>query len=114
MKFTLTATVLVLAGIAQASYDSKTSCEPACEEPELDPDRFANICCTDTSGVTFPDGRDRPGSWDGRNGECRLQTDGLGFTLNQMINAWAPCCRSTGPQGPNGEDLLWGGNCNDI
>ena len=32
MKFTLTATVLILAGIAQASYDSKTSCEPACEE----------------------------------------------------------------------------------
>ncbi|KAF7675591.1 hypothetical protein GT037_006310 [Alternaria burnsii] len=109
MKFTLAATVLVLAGIAQANV----ACY--CTGPaELNPDRFANICCTDTSGVTFPDGRDRPGSWDGRNGECRLQTDGLGFTLNQMINAWAPCCRSTGPQGPNGEDLLWGGNCNDV
>ncbi|PSN59101.1 hypothetical protein BS50DRAFT_263837 [Corynespora cassiicola Philippines] len=72
-----------------------------------DPDATANTCCTDGDGITFPDGVDRRGSWDGNDGTCILQTDGLGFDLNSYINAFAACCRSTGPQNGNRQ----GGNC---
>ncbi|KAF2847143.1 hypothetical protein T440DRAFT_471249 [Plenodomus tracheiphilus IPT5] len=106
MKASLPSTFLLLVGVAYSDLDCY------CTGPaKLNPDKWAKICCTDTSGVTYPDGKDRPGTWNDKIKKCHLKTNGLGFTVNQMINAWAPCCRSTGPQGPNGEDLLWGGVC---
>lgn len=103
-------TSLRLPSLIQLSIQADISCY--CTGPSnLNPDKTAKVCCTDTSGVTYPDGTDRPGAWNEGAGTCRLKTDGLGFTLNEMIQAWSPCCLSTGPQGPNNEDLLWGGNC---
>ncbi|KAH8769401.1 hypothetical protein F5882DRAFT_262355, partial [Hyaloscypha sp. PMI_1271] len=60
-----------------------------------DPDSISHTCCIDWDGVTFPDGKDRKGTWLKDNGGL-CQFTGLPFSLNDFIFSYAACCRSTG------------------
>ncbi|KAL0940132.1 uncharacterized protein CTRU02_206742 [Colletotrichum truncatum] len=97
---------LCLASVAYANI----KCYCTKDQSQLgDPDVTSNTCCVSGDGITFPDGKDRKGTWSADK-QCILQTNGLGYPLNSYISAYAACCRSTGPQ----TGYKYGGNCYSI
>ncbi|KXH65360.1 hypothetical protein CNYM01_00937 [Colletotrichum nymphaeae SA-01] len=100
MKFSSPITFFLLAGVANAQY--RCYCTGS---GGPNPDTFSNTCCVTGDGVTFPDGKDRKGTWLNNGGLCEFK--GLPFTQNQFISSYAACCSSTGPQTGN----KYGGNC---
>ncbi|KAI8935032.1 hypothetical protein NX059_008696 [Plenodomus lindquistii] len=106
MKLFAIISTFVLAGVAQANMDC------TCTSPVWGGDTapVTSMCCTNDWGIHFPDGVEREGVFNAESNACRLPTDGLGFSVEQMTEAFGACCGATG----NGIEGGYEGSCVEV
>ncbi|KAF2847136.1 hypothetical protein T440DRAFT_213590 [Plenodomus tracheiphilus IPT5] len=103
MKLFAAISMFVLAGVAQANVE----CYCISPRDHYDPNQVAKTCC-ETTGITYPNNRNHKGKWSDERNVCKLKTDGLVFTVDQMQDSFTACCAQKGPQLPVGLKLYAG------